>query len=54
MAVRRIFSITNYNGLSTDTKSTTAAIGSEFWEYNTKNTYKVYLITAGVSLWVLK
>lgn len=54
MTTKRIHSIERYIGLSTDTKPTDAMVGSEFYEYDTKNTYVVYEKTAGVASWVLK
>ena len=54
MTVKRIHEEPKYVGLSTDTKPTDALVGSEFFEYDTKNTYVVYIKTAGVAQWTLK
>jgi hypothetical protein len=54
MAVKRIHSIENYRGLSTDTKPIDAVVGSTFWEYDTKNFYVVYDKVAGIAQWALR
>lgn len=54
MTTVRIHSIEKYVGESTDTKPTSALVGSEFWETDTKNVYIVYEKIAGVANWILK
>ena len=54
MTIRRIHEIKKYIGLSTDVKPVDAIIGSEFFEYNTKDTYVVYEKILGVAQWTLK
>lgn len=39
MAVKLIATIKRFIGLSTDTKPTDVAVGSTFFEYNTKDRY---------------
>ena len=48
MAIKLIATTKRFTGLSTDTKPTGVAIGSTFFEYNTKN----YYITHNGTNWV--
>ena len=42
MAIKKITTISRYIGLSTDTKPTSAPVGSTFYEHDTKATYVTY------------
>ena len=42
MAIKFITSIERFLGLSTDTKPTSVPIGSEFYEYDSRDLYVTY------------